>query len=179
MRKLMIVCAALAAVFMTGCTATKVEFEKSKEGVTKYSIWHNGHWLKTEAETLGGGMTQDGTFEINMTGLKSSPSEEFNKTMKTYTSAVVQLVQIAAAAYNPSSSAAAQGATASQGASSTAITVNTAQTEAKKEEPATEPAKTPDTKTATEANAAACEGGACTDNACKDGSCEVKPAETK
>jgi hypothetical protein len=99
----------VAAYLFAGCSATKIKFEKTSDGTTKYSIWHNDHWLKTEAESLTGGMSQDGQFSLGMTGLKSSPSEEFNRTMQTYTAAVVSMMQIAAAAYNPSSSAAAAG----------------------------------------------------------------------
>jgi len=99
----------VAAYLFAGCSATKIKFEKTSDGTTKYSIWHNDHWLKTEAESLTGGMSQDGQFSLGMTGLKSSPSEEFNRTMQTYTAAVVSMMQIAAAAYNPSSSAAARG----------------------------------------------------------------------
>ena len=99
----------VAAYLFAGCSATKIKFEKTSDGTTKYSIWHNEHWLKTEAESLTGGMSQDGQFSLGMTGLKSSPSEEFNRTMQTYTAAVVSMMQIAAAAYNPSSSAAASG----------------------------------------------------------------------
>ena len=99
----------VAAYLFAGCSATKIKFEKTSDGTTKYSIWHNDHWLKTEAESLTGGMSQNGQFSLGMTGLKSSPSEEFNRTMQTYTAAVVSMMQIAAAAYNPSSSAAARG----------------------------------------------------------------------
>ena len=99
----------VAAYLFAGCSATKIKFEKTSDGTTKYSIWHNDHWLKTEAESLTGGMSQDGQFSLGMTGLKSSPSEEFNRTMQTYTAAVVSMMQIAAAAYNPSSSAAVRG----------------------------------------------------------------------
>ena len=49
-------------------------------------------------------MTGDGRFVFEAEGMKSSPSEEFNRTMQTYTTAFIQLAQIAAAAYNPSSS---------------------------------------------------------------------------
>ncbi len=159
MKKVMIICAALAAILTTGCTATKIEYERDDKGATKYSLWHNGHWLKTEAEELSGSMTKDGDFKVGASGLKSSPSEEFNKVMKTYTAAIVSMMQIAAAAYNPSSSAAAQGANATQGAASTAITVNAAQSEPvkKEEETAPQPA----------ANAEEC------------ADCEVKPAESK
>ena len=156
MKKLIIAFAALAAAFLTGCTATKVEYSRNNEGEVKYKIEHNGHWLKTEAESMGGGMSQDGQFNIELAGLKSSPSEEFNKVMKTYTSAVVTLAQIAAAAYNPSASTASQSVNAGQGAS-TAITVNTAQTDAAKAATANATqAETAQTESAT------CDGGNCT-----------------
>ena len=48
-----------------------------------------------------GGMTKDGRFEFTAEGLKSSPSEEFNRTMATYTGAFVQLARLAAAMYSP------------------------------------------------------------------------------
>ena len=110
-----------AAYFVAGCSATKIKFEKASDGTTKYSIWHNDHWLKTEAESLTGGMSQDGQFSLGMTGLKSSPSEEFNRTMQTYTAAVVSMMQIAAAAYNPSASMAAAKSESSKAGSSTII----------------------------------------------------------
>ena len=103
----LILCAICA---LCGCTATKIKYEKDEKGKVEYSIWHNGHWLKTEAEVLSGGMSNDGQFNFGAQGLKSSPSEEFNRTMQTYTTAIVQLMQLAAAAYNPSASLAAQGA---------------------------------------------------------------------
>ena len=111
----------VAAYLFAGCSATKIKFEKASDGTTKYSIWHNDHWLKTEAESLTGGMSQDGQFSLGMTGLKSSPSEEFNRTMQTYTAAVVSMMQIAAAAYNPSASMAAAKSESSKAGSSTII----------------------------------------------------------
>ena len=111
----------VAAYLFAGCSATKIKFEKTSDGTTKYSIWHNDHWLKTEAESLTGGMSQDGQFSLGMTGLKSSPSEEFNRTMQTYTAAVVSMMQIAAAAYNPSASAAAAKSESSKAGSSTIV----------------------------------------------------------
>ena len=158
MKKIMMMFAVCAAALLTGCTATKVEYSRNSEGEVKYKIEHNGHWLKTEAESMGGGMTQDGKFNIELAGLKSSPSEEFNKSMKTYTSAVVSLAQIVAAAYNPSSSTAAQSANAAQSAGK-AITVNAAQSEPVKKEEETTPQPA--------ANAAEC------------ADCEVKPADRK
>ena len=150
MKKILIM-AALAAMF-AGCTATKIEYEKKADGGAKYSLWHNGHWLKTEAEELSGSMTKDGDFSVGASGLKSSPSEEFNRTMKTYTAAIVSMMQIAAAAYNPSASAATQNVKAGQSANegqgaSTSITVNTAQ---------------PEAATSQSASTAECADGSCT-----------------
>lgn len=133
MKKLITMIAMGAAILMTGCTATKIEYEQNAKGETKYSLWHNDHWMKTSTERLAGGMDKDGKFSVELAGRDSSPSEEFNRTMQTYTTAFVQLAQIAAAAYNPSASAATQSVTtqsadAKQG-TGTSITVNTAQTE--------------------------------------------------
>ena len=92
---------------LSGCSVTKVEYEKNDKGKVSYRLYRNDHWLKTESTGLRGGMTDAGKFEFAAEGMKSSPSEEFNRTMQTYTTAFVQLAQIAAAAYNPSSSSAA------------------------------------------------------------------------
>ena len=108
MKKLLIL-AALAAI-VAGCGVKKITYEKKidNEGTTTYSygIYQNEHWLNTKASAIKGGMTQDGKFEFAAEGLERSPSEEFNRTMQTYTTAFVQLAQIVAAAYNPSASAA-------------------------------------------------------------------------
>ena len=151
----------VAAYLFAGCSATKIKFEKTSDGTTKYSIWHNDHWLKTEAESLTGGMSQDGQFSLGMTGLKSSPSEEFNRTMQTYTAAVVSMMQIAAAAYNPSSSAAASGK------ESTTVNVQM---------PSTTEAKTSANASSTQASASTAEAKASDPHAadCTDGSCNLE-----
>ena len=106
MKKLMMMIAlAACAVAITGCSVTKVNYERDEKGVVSYRLYRNSHWLKTEGEGLRGGMTGDGKFTFDLDGMKSTPSEEFNRTMQTYTGAFVQLAQIAAAAYNPSASA--------------------------------------------------------------------------
>ena len=89
---------------LSGCSVKKIEYEKNDKGEISYRIYENDHWLKTESTGIKGGMTGDGQFLFEAEGMKSSPSEEFNRTMQTYTTAFVQLAQIAAAAYNPSSS---------------------------------------------------------------------------
>ena len=147
MKKLMtIIAMAACAAALTGCTATKIDYTKDDNGKVKYSIWHNGHWLKTEAEQLSGGMSQDGKFDISLQGYKSSPSEEFNKSMQTYMGAIVSAMQIAAAAYNPSASGAVANAARSTSATSATptVVVNTQQAAETKETAGTkETATTP------------------------------------
>ena len=113
---------------LSGCSVTKVEYEKNDKGEVSYRLYRNDHWLKTESTGLRGGMTDAGKFEFAAEGMKASPSEEFNRTMQTYTTAFVQLAQIAAAAYNPSSSQAVSTATKSTSAAPTVV-VNTQQAE--------------------------------------------------
>ena len=171
----------VAAYLFAGCSATKIKFEKTSDGTTKYSIWHNDHWLKTEAESLTGGMSQDGQFSLGMTGLKSSPSEEFNRTMQTYTAAVVSMMQIAAAAYNPSSSAAArgEGAAATQSDSSKArpsqIILEAPKTESQPGQQGlimlTGSQSSTGNNAASDPHAAECTDGSCTTGECTDGSC--------
>lgn len=128
MKKLIIACVVLAAgVSIVGCSVKKIEYEKNDKGEISYRIYENDHWLKTESTGIKGGMTGDGQFMFEAEGMKSSPSEEFNRTMRTYTTAFVQLAQIAAAAYNPASTGvktatvaeAAAAATATSAAAST------------------------------------------------------------
>lgn len=110
MKKLLMLAALAAfAAGATGCSVTKVNYEKDDTGKVSYRLYRNDHWLKTSGTGISGGMTKDGKFEFAAEGLEKSPSEEFNLVMATYTSAIVQLMQIAAAAYNPSASMAAAG----------------------------------------------------------------------
>ena len=98
MKKLMMIALAACAA---GCSVKKIEYERNEKGEISYRIYSNDHWLKTEGSGLSGGMTKDGRFEFTAEGLKSSPSEEFNRTMATYTGAFVQLARLAAAMYSP------------------------------------------------------------------------------
>lgn len=111
--------ALLGVLLLSGCTVTKVNYERNDKGEVSYRLYRNDHWLKTESTGLQGGMTKDGKFEFKAEGMKSSPSEEFNRTMQTYTTAFVQLAQIAAAAYNPSASSAIQSAASKDSAAAT------------------------------------------------------------
>ena len=161
MKKLIMLFAAGAAILMTGCTVTKIDYEKDEKGVTSYRIYHNDHWLKRDTGAMSGGMTNDGKFEVKLEKAEASPSEEFNRSMQTYMTAFVQMMQIAAAAYNPSAS----GASAAKSA-----TAATPQTTVVNVQPAAETA----TATATDATAQkseSCADGSCTTGACTDGSC--------
>lgn len=173
MKKLLIL-AALAALF-TGCSVTKINYEKDDKGAISYRIYRNDHWLKTDASGIKGGMSDDGKFEFSAEGLKSSPSEEFNRTMQTYTTAFVQLAQIAAAAYNPSSSAAVRGeSAAAKEVVSGGVNSPTQNSQLTTAAPA--PSTTSSSPQNSDPHAADCADGSCSDGACTDGSCtpEVK-----
>ena len=165
MKKLMMMFAVGAAILMTGCSVTKVNYEKNDKGEVSYRLYRNSHWLKMEGEGMKGGMTHDGNFSFDLEGMKSSPSEEFNRTMQTYTTAFVQLAQIAAAAYNPSSSAAsAVKPTTDEKAAQTVVNV----------QPAAETATANANAAASATATTDCKDGNCTDGTCTDGSCTVK-----
>lgn len=166
MNKLMMMFAVGAAILLAGCSVKKIEYEKSDKGEISYRIYENDHWLKTESTGIKGGMTADGQFLFEAEGMKSSPSEEFNRTMQTYTTAFVQLAQIAAAAYNPSSS----GVTAvkTTDAEKTTQTVVNVQ-------PTAGTSTTNANASASATATADCKDGNCTaSGACTDGNCTVK-----
>lgn len=128
MKKLISACVVLAAVVsIVGCSVKKIEYEKNEKGEVSYRIYENDHWLKTESTGIKGGMTGEGQFMFEAEGMKSSPSEEFNRTMQTYTTAFIQLAQIAAAAYNPASTG-VKTATVAEAAAAVAATKTTATT---------------------------------------------------
>ena len=164
----------VCAFVFAGCSVTKVNYEKKENGEVSYRLYRNSHWLKMEGEGMRGGMSENGKFEFDLEGMKSSPSEEFNRTMQTYTTAFVQLAQIAAAAYNPSASAAAAG--------KEATTVNvqvpsTGEAAAKEVKLGSDSVGTGSVESSTGNNAASdphaaeCTDGSCTTGACTDGSC--------
>ena len=190
MRLMFLVAFMTALYFIAGCSVTKINYEKDDKGAISYRIYRNDHWLKTDASGIKGGMSDDGKFEFSAEGLKSSPSEEFNRTMQTYTSALVQFMQIAAAAYNPSASMAAAKSESSKAGSST-IVLEAPKAETQPDQVVAPKAETqPDqgwimltgsqsstgNNAASDPHAAECTDGSCTTGACTDGSCtpEVK-----
>ena len=100
---LLVLCLIFAlALVVSGCSVTKVNYERDEKGVVSYRLYRNDHWLKTSGTGISGGMTKDGKFEFAAEGLERSPSEEF-------------------AAYNPSASMAAAKSESSKAGSSTII----------------------------------------------------------
>ncbi len=93
--------AAIALCAIAGCRV--VEVERSATG--EYRAYYNSHWFSTEADSITAGMNPDGSFNLSLSGVKTSPSEEFNRMMATTMGTFSQIMQIAAAAYNPSASA--------------------------------------------------------------------------
>ena len=174
----------VCAFVFAGCSVTKVNYEKKENGDVSYRLYRNSHWLKMEGEGMRGGMSENGKFEFDLEGMKSSPSEEFNRTMQTYTTAFVQLAQIAAAAYNPSSSAAVrgEGAAATQSdsgkAGSSQIILEVPKTESQPGQQElimlTGSQSSTGNNAASDPHAAECANGNCTTGACTDGSREVK-----
>lgn len=104
MKKLIMV-AAIAAVALAGCRSLTVENRGTNKG---WKVSHWSHWLNSDIDGMSATIGTDGTVSFSLNGVKSSPSEEFNRSMQTYMGAAVQLGQIFAAAYNPSASTAAK-----------------------------------------------------------------------
>ena len=173
MKKLLML--ATLAVIAAGCSVTKINYKKDADGVCEYRIYHNDHWLKRDTGAMSGGMGEDGKFDVRLESATVSPSEEFNRTMQTYTSAIVSMMQIAAAAYNPSSSAAVRGK------ETTTVNVqvpSTGEAAAKEVKSGSDSVGTGSVESSTGNNAASeqaaadCADGSCTTGECVD--CEVK-----
>lgn len=155
--------ALMGGLLLPGCTATKIEYEQNNKGETKYSLWHNDHWMKTSTERLAGGMDKNGKFSVELAGRDSSPSEEFNKTMQTYMGAIVSAMQIAAAAYNPSASAAIQSA-----ALKSAATTNETSNASESTSANAQPSQLSQSSQLSPSTSADCKDGSCTDTAATD-----------
>lgn len=171
----------VCAFAFAGCSVTKINYKKDADGVCEYRIYHNDHWLKRDTGAMSGGMSTDGQFEVKLESATVSPSEEFNKSMQTYTAAIVNMMQIAAAAYNPSASAAVrgEGAAATKSDSGKAgpsqIILEVPKTESQPGQQGmimlTGSQSSTGNNTTSDPHAADCTDGSCTTGACTDGSC--------
>ena len=142
------------ATAFSGCRVVKIE--KNQEG---YRLYHNSHWLSTEADQLSGSMTTDGTFNFSMNGVKSSPSEEFNKMMQTNMGALTTIAQLAATAYNPAAAQVKAPATTQTPSDSESSALSAA------------PSATPSVSASTAGS-----DGQSAINQCADGSCNIAPS---
>lgn len=175
MKKLLMMFAVGAAILLTGCSVTKVEYERTDKGEVSYRLYRNDHWLRTESTGIKGGMTDEGNFDFSAEGMKSSPSEEFNATMKTYGDMFAQLARLAAACYSPGT---ASIPLTSEAADANAVArLVEAQAQAKASEIAAKSRRETDKITA-QADAAAKSNATATGTQatadCTDGSCTVK-----
>ena len=189
MKKLMMV-AACAAVFCGGCRAVKVEnngeeFLADKDGnlvlvegqpvkcSKGWSVWHNSHWLNSEADSISASVKgRDGSeIQFGMNGLKSSPSEEFNKMMSTTFAGFASLARLAASMYSPG--AASIPLTPEAADPDAVAKLVDAQSRAKTAEIAARADAKVKTAAAT-SSAASTSSSSSAAGDCTDGSCEVK-----
>ena len=91
MKRLLVIAVLMST--LSGCRVVKVVNHGEGKG---WEVYHNSHWLKSEADSLAATVKPDGTIEFSLNGLKSSPSEEFNKMMQINMSALTSLARIAA-----------------------------------------------------------------------------------
>lgn len=190
MKKMMMIAACVAAAMMVGgCRSVKVE-NHGEEVLTNadgapilvdgkvvkcskgWSVKQLSHWLNSEADALSAGVKgADGSeISFNMNGMKSSPSEEFVKSLMTF----AYVARIAAAMYSPG---AATVPLTSEGADPEAVAklVN-AQSAAKAAE-INAKSQRETAKIKAQSDAAIAEkqaAGTCTGGACTDGTCAVK-----
>ena len=98
MNKLMIVAACAAVAMFGGCRSIEIENKGEGKG---WSVDVFSHWMNSEADNIAASISPDGTVTFNMNGMKSNPSEEFNKMMNTTFTGFASLARLAAAMCSP------------------------------------------------------------------------------
>lgn len=99
MKKMMTI-AALAAIAASLCGCRSIEIENKGEGKGwSVDVW--SHWMNAEADTIDASIAPDGTVTFKMNGMKSTPSEEFNKMMGTTMQSFTAMARLAASMYSP------------------------------------------------------------------------------
>jgi hypothetical protein len=83
---------------MTGCRSIEIENKGEGKG---WSVDVFSHWMNSEADNIAASIAPDGTVTFNMNGMKSNPSEEFNKMMNTTFTGFASLARLAASMYSP------------------------------------------------------------------------------
>lgn len=98
MNKLMIVAACAAVAMFGGCRSIEIENKGEGKG---WSVDVFSHWMNSEADNIAASISPDGTVTFNMNGMKSTPSEEFNKMMGTTMQSFTAMARLAASMYSP------------------------------------------------------------------------------
>lgn len=109
----------IACVVASGCRTVSVENDGEGKG---WSVSVMSNMMKSEADTVKAEVRPDGTIAFEMGGMKSSPSEEFYRSLTVFT----DMMKLAAAAYNPAASGVSTGvATVQPGATVIAVPATT------------------------------------------------------
>ena len=98
MHKIMIVAACAAVAMFGGCRSIEIENKGEGKG---WSVDVFSHWMNSEADNIAASISPDGTVTFNMNGMKSTPSEEFNKMMGTTMQSFTAMARLAASMYSP------------------------------------------------------------------------------
>ena len=98
MKKLLMVAACAAVAMFGGCRSIEIENKGEGKG---WSVDVFSHWMNSEADNIAASISPDGTVTFNMNGMKSTPSEEFNKMMGTTMQSFTAMARLAASMYSP------------------------------------------------------------------------------
>ena len=169
----MIALAACAAA-MTGCRSIEIENKGEGKGWT-VDVW--SHWMNSEADSISASVSPDGTITFDMNGMKSTPSEEFNKMMGATMQNFTAMARLAASMYAPGAASVPLTAEpADPDAVAKLVAAQSAARTAEIEAASKREIARIKAKNATSASggetAADCADGSCQDGSCADGSCE-------
>lgn len=98
MKKLIMIAACAAVAMFAGCRSVEIENNGEGKGWS-VSVW--SHWMNSEADGMDASIAPDGTVTFSMNGMKSTPSEEFNKMMGTTMQSFTAMARLAASLYSP------------------------------------------------------------------------------
>ncbi len=83
---------------MTGCRSIEIENKGEGKG---WTVDVFSHWMNSEADSISASVAPDGTVRFDMNGMKSTPSEEFNKMMGATMQNFTAMARLAASMYAP------------------------------------------------------------------------------
>lgn len=88
----------LSVLLLPGCRSIEIENKGEGKG---WSVDIFSHWMNSEADSIAASVAPDGTITFNLNGMKSTPSEEFNKMMGTTMQSFTAMARLAASMYSP------------------------------------------------------------------------------